>query len=141
MQLKMSYLVPATLFALALLGAGPALAQQTPEVAQEQGDVDEVMMSVVGQENADEQAFAEDVAVPRSEGDVEDGGFGQAKEEAAGPGQLGLGVAEEARDLEGLSAEDEEFQRELGEVIDEAKSINSDAVRSEIPASEAGGQQ
>lgn len=137
-MMKIRYAVPATLFALAMFGATPALAQgEEAEEAQNEA----LMMNVVEGAAADESDYAAEISLPdearRGEGNDEDGGFDEARENAAGPGQLGLDVAEEARQLEGA----DDFESELEDVKDAARNLNADSVRSELPAPEETGDQ
>lgn len=129
-MMKIRYAVPATLFALAMLGATPALAQQG------------MSMEIVEDPEASEADYASQIELPPQAGggegdDEENGGFEEAKENAPEEAQPGLNVATEARKLEAArEAGPEEFKEQLKAVIEAARSINADSVRNEIPASE-----
>lgn len=101
---------PVALFALAAFASAPSLAQ-------DEAGVDDVMMSVVGEENANEQAFAEEIGLPEP-----DNGGGALPDEAhddAQFGGFGLDTANDARELRRLSGERSGAARELGRDTDE----------------------
>ncbi|MDZ7749987.1 MAG: hypothetical protein U5K43_15310 [Halofilum sp. (in: g-proteobacteria)] len=121
-----------------MFGATPALAQN------EQNE--ELMMNVVEDADADEAEYASEINLPEQarsgEGDDEDGGFDEAKENASEEAEHGLNVATEAQKLEAARKEGPEaFKKQLEAVIEAARGLNSDAVRNEIPAPEGRGQR
>lgn len=114
-EARLRQAAPAILFALAAFASGPALAQ-------DEGSVDDVMMSVVGQENANEQAFAEEIGLP----DPNNEGAGpseSARENAA----FGIDMADEARRLREGSGNRSEAARQLGRDTNEVGRNNGPA--------------
>lgn len=93
---------PVVLFALATFASAPSLAQ-------DEGGVDDVMMSVVGEENANEQAFAEEIGLP--EPDNQGGAPPDPAHENAAPR---MDMANEARQLREGSGDRSEAARDLG---------------------------
>lgn len=92
----------ASLLALALLASAPA-------PAQDEAGVDDVMMSVIEEDEANEEAFAEEIRLPGTGDDSE----GQS-EEARDAGDLGRDTADDARELRDGSGAPAESARDLG---------------------------
>lgn len=101
------------LFALAASAGAPALAQ-------DEGSVDDVMMSVIGEEDASEQAFAEEIRLP---------GSGDGDEE---PPDTARDAAEGGRDA---SSAARELRQETGERSESARDLGADAAErgSDLP--------
>lgn len=87
--------VTATLLALAVIAT-------TPAAAQEAAGVDDVMMSVIDEGDANEETFAEEIRLPGSD----DGG--------EGPPEDARGAADDARELRNDTGERTESARDLG---------------------------
>lgn len=98
----------AALFALAAFASAPALAQDGSAI-------DDVMMSVVGEENANEQAFAEEIGLPDPENGR--GPPDSAHDKAA----FGLDNANEARKLRDETGDRSDAARNLGRDASEVR--------------------
>lgn len=92
----------ASLLALALLASAPA-------PAQDETGVDDVMMSVIEEDEANEEAFAEEIRLPGTGDDAE----GQP-EEGRDAGDLGRDTIDDARELRDGSTAPTESARDLG---------------------------
>lgn len=92
----------ASLLALTLLASAPA-------PAQDETGVDDVMMSVIEEDEANEEAFAEEIRLPGT-GDGAEG----RPEEARDTGNPGRDTADEARELRDGSGAATESARDLG---------------------------
>lgn len=90
----------ASLLALALLASAPA-------PAQDESGVDDVMMSVIEEDEANEETFAEEIRLP---GTGDDG----RPEEARDAGDLGRESIDDARELRDGSGAPAESVRDLG---------------------------
>lgn len=112
MKSKMRYAVPTALFALAALGATPALAQEDDD---DEGGVGEVMMQVAPDVEDGEVTFARDIQLPE-----------HAADEAHTNAQDGLDTANEARGSgAALGQERASEARDLGRNADEVNAAGS----------------